>query len=107
MKIKSPSKIRMLAKYIRRVITRTGPHGKECPCPKWGWYVSGCPYPNATMLHPVYWPEKRGIIPSKKLVMTDHARHAIGFSSPSRGLIVGDLKGIVDDDNPISQGIQG
>lgn len=43
--IARPSKFHLFITYLHRVITNTGPHGKKCRCPKWGWYVGGCPSP--------------------------------------------------------------
>lgn len=44
--ISSLGKFGLLKIYLYRVLTRTGPHGKKCRCPKWGGYVGGCPSPD-------------------------------------------------------------
>lgn len=37
--------------YLKRVITRTGPHGKYCGCNKWGHYIGlGCPHPTRILI---------------------------------------------------------
>ena len=48
--IKNRGRFHLLVTYLYRVFTRTGPHGKGCKCPKWGWYVTGCPIPSKVLV---------------------------------------------------------
>ncbi len=79
--IKNPGKLHLLKLYLYRVLTRTGPHGKKCLCPKWGWYVGGCTSPNT-------------------ILVIEHRTHArIGDSSPAEQLHVSDTDNEVDEGN--------
>jgi hypothetical protein len=47
---KQPNIFRLIYIYLKRVITKTGPHGKLCGCPKWGFYVGlGCCNPKCKL----------------------------------------------------------
>ena len=72
--IKNRGKFHLLLTYLYRVFTRTGPHGKGCPCPKWGYYVGGCLFLNE-ILAVKYAPSAR-----------------IGDSSPAEQLHISDAK---------------
>ncbi len=80
--IKNRGRFHLLVTYLYRVLTRTGPHGKGCKCPKWGYYYGGeCPYP------------------SERLVIEPAPHARIGYTSPAEQLHISDA-GKVGGDNP-------